>query len=242
MSPSQLLLVDDEPGILQVTKGLLSEGGYQVFTAQNAIQAMELLEQQTFDAILIDLKMPGPSGLVLAERTRELQNDCAIIMFSASPTRENIIEALRASVDDFLIKPLSGEPLRQAVGRAILKRRRSFQKTPQVPLKLSELTVGGLKIDTETHRVLWHGYPLNLTPTEYCLLMTLAQNIGQSVSASLLVRRCRGYAAPESEARTLLKPHIANLRQKLEHGGEFQRVLVNHRGVGFVLYADQKKG
>lgn len=236
---SSVLVVDDEQSVLVVVKGMLSEGGYQVYTAQTALEAMELLEQQTFDVLLLDLKLPGPSGLVLAERARELQDSCAIIMFSASPTREHLIEALRASIDDFLIKPINGEQLRQAVGRALLKRRQRHKPAAAVVPKLSELIIGSLKINLETHAVQWHGRMLSLTPTEYCLLLTLAQHVGQSVSPSLLVRRCRAYSATDAEARALLKPHIANLRQKLEEGGHSKRVLVNHRGVGFILYMDE---
>ncbi len=230
-SSTRLLLVDDEPNILIVFKGQLSENGYEVQTASNARDGFALLATQRFDLLIVDLKMPGPSGLNLIERVHQLQPKCAIVMISANAAREQIIDAFRKGADDFLLKPITRDELQQAVGRALLKRAETNQHIadPTAP------ATSDLVIDAGKHEVLWYGRPLALTPTEFCLLLTLARNAGKSVPPALLIEHCRGYPTKESEARILLKPHIASLRKKLAADGHTARVLINHRGMGFML-------
>ncbi len=235
MNPSRILIVDDELGVLQMTKTLLREAGYDVQTAKDAFEALVLLEKQPFDLLLADLKLPGPSGISLTERVHDLQEHCAVIMFSGNPSREQIIEALRAGVDDFLLKPMSNEQIRQAVGRAILKRKRPSGRPVPAVIHGSQIAIGPLKIDLDEHRVEWHDQSLTLTPTEFCLLRVLAQHVGHSLSPVVLVRECRGYVASDTDARFLLKPHISNLRQKLEQNGRYPRILMNQRNIGFTL-------
>ncbi|MHB8628720.1 MAG: response regulator transcription factor [Aggregatilineales bacterium] len=231
-APISLLILDDEWGVQMMFKAVLERAGYAVSTAANAFGAAALLEVQQFNLALIDLKLPGPSGLDLLQRLREWQTDCATVLISANPTREDILEALRAGVDDFLIKPISNEQLRRAVGEALLKHQIRRPSTSH------EMVVGALRIDASHRTIYWHEQALTLTSTEYSLLRTLAQHAGRIVPASVLIRHCRGYTISEDEARQLIKPHIANLRQKLEQGSRFQRVLLNHRGLGFILSTD----
>jgi DNA-binding response OmpR family regulator len=231
--PISILILDDEWGVRTIFTAVLERAGYAVFTASDALEAAALLEAQQFNLALIDLKLPGPSGLDLLQRLRDWQTSCATVLISANPTREDILEALRAGVDDFLIKPISNEHLRRAVGEALLKHQ--IRRLPASP----EMVVGALRIDTSRRTVYWHDQALTLTSTEYCLLRTLAQHAGRIVPASALIRHCRGYSINEEEARQLIKPHIANLRHKLEQGSRFRRVLLNHRGLGFILSAEE---
>lgn len=232
-APISILILDNEVGVQMTFKAALETAGYAVSTASDALEAMALLETHQFNLALIDLILPGPSGLALLQRVREWQADCATIMFSANPRREDIIEALRAGVDDFLIKPVSNEHLRRAVGEALLKHQ------TRRPPAAQEMVVGALRIDANRRLIYWHDQELTLTSTEYVLLRTLAQHAGRIVPASVLIRHCRGYNIEEDEARQLIKPHIANLRHKLEQGGRFRRVLHNHRGLGFLLSAEE---
>ncbi len=232
MTRLHLLLVDDEPNVVFFLKQILTEAGYDVSTAGNTLEAITLLETRLVDLLIVDWKLPGPSGVSLVERAHALQEQCAIVMISGNATREQIIEAFRAGADDFLLKPVRSEALQQAAGRALLK-----HHTANAPSSANraELIVGSLTINLENHRVCWHDQALALTPTEFCLLLTLARRAGQNVAAAWLVQQCRGYSASDEDARLLLKPHIASLRQKLEQEGRFPRVLINHRGVGFSL-------
>ncbi len=201
-----ILVVDDDPSVQTTVKVILERAGYVVDLAHDALEAAALLEVQPFNLALIDLKLRGPSGLDLIRRIRDWQPECAIVITGINPTREDLIEALRAGVDDFLIKPIaSNETLRRAVGEALLKR---HARRPTSP----DITLGALRIDSKRRMVYWHEQLMSLTPTEYCALLTLAQHIGQVVSASVLIHRCRGYSVDEEDARQLIKPHIANLR------------------------------
>lgn len=230
--PISILLIDDDLAILTLFKAVLEKSGYMVVAASNALDAAVLLEAQHFDLALIDLKLPGPSGLDLLKRLRDWQAGCAIVLISANPSREDIIEGLRAGVDDFLIKPISNPHLQRAVGEALLKHQL------RRPAPMDEIVAGALRIDTKRRLVYWHEQLLTLTSTEYCLLYTLAQQAGRIVPASVLIRRCRGYSINEEEARQLIKPHISNLRHKLEQGDQYKRILLNHRGLGFILGID----
>ncbi len=226
------MIVDDDPGVQAIFKAVLeSAGGYTVDLASDALEAATLLEVQPFHLALIDLNLRGPSGLGLIRRIQDWQPDCAMVITSANPTREDLLEALRAGVDDFLIKPISNEILRRTVGEALLKHPARRPISP-------DITIGALRIESKRRMVYWHEQPLMLTPTEYCALLTLAQHVGQIVPASVLIHRCRGYSISEDDARQLLKPHIANLRHKLEQSGRFKRILLNHRGRGFILNVD----
>ena len=232
-TPISILILDDEWGVQMIFKAVLERAGYIVSTVSDALQAAALLETQQFNLALIDLKLPGPSGLALLQRLKDWQSDCATVLISANPSHEDIIEALRAGVDDFLIKPITNEHLRRAVGEALLKHQ--IRRPPTA----HEMTVGALRIDTNRRLIYWHDQELALTATEYALLRTLAQHAGRIVPASVLIRHCRGYNLNEEEARQLIKPHIANLRHKLEQNGRFRRVLHNHRGLGFILSTEE---
>jgi DNA-binding response OmpR family regulator len=232
-TPISILVVDDDLAIQVLFQAVLEKAGYVVSTASTALDAAAMLENQQFNLALIDLKLPGPSGLNLVQRLHDWQSECAIVLISANPRQDDIIEGLRAGVDDFLIKPIGNAQLQRVVGEVLLKRRL------RRPVPSDEINVGALRIDTRQRIVFWHDQALTLTSTEYCLLYTLAQQPGRLVPAAVLIRRCRGYSINEEEARQLIKPHISNLRHKLEQGGRFKRILLNHRGLGFILSAEE---
>jgi len=232
-TPLSILIVDDDWAIRIMFQAMLEKAGYSVSLAETALDAAAQFEVQQFNLALIDLKLPGPSGLDLLQSLRKWQTDCAVVLISANPSQEDILEALRAGVDDFLIKPIGTAHLQRAVGEALLKHQL------RRPAPAEELVIGALRIDANRRVVHWHDQILTLTSTEYCLLYTLAQHAGHIVPASVLIRRCRGYSIKEEEARELIKPHIANVRHKLEQGGRFKRILLNHRGLGFILSAEE---
>src|SRR5579859_7027140 len=232
-TPISILILDDDVSLQTIFRAILEKAGYEVTTVSTAIEAKNILSLQQFNLALIDVKLPGPSGLELLQSLRVWQPDCATVLISAHANREDVIEALRAGADDFLIKPVANDHLRRAIGEALLKHR------AQRPTPTEEISVGALRINPQQRMVYWHNEPLTLTATEYCLLYTLVQHSGRLVPASVLLRRCRGYVIEEDEARQLIKPHIANLRHKLEQGDRFKRILLNHRGLGFVLSAEE---
>jgi DNA-binding response OmpR family regulator len=236
MDKIRILLVDDEPSILTTFKILLTDAGYEVDTTLSALTALTLLGLKTFDLLIVDWRLGGSSGLDLVREVKTLQPSCALLMISTGATRETIIEAFRSDIDDFLIKPISREQLLQGVGRAMLKHQ--VRRDTLSNRSGDSLVYGAFSINIESRTILWHDELLKLTPTEYCLMLVLVQNAGRSISAQTLIKYCRGDEVDETHAQNLLKPHIANLRQKLEQDGRYPRVLMNHRGMGFLINSD----
>ena len=208
----------------------MSQVGYKVRAVSDSLAAVEWLDTEMFDVALLDLSLPGPDGLMLAAQIQKSQPHCALVMISAAASRDHVIMALRMGIDDFLIKPVAMEDLRRAVGQAALKHRNQHP-----PVSFGKMVVGALEIDLDQRAVYWQNELLHLTQTEYCLLLTLAQRAGRLVSAADLMQRCRGQEIDEAEARLLIKPHIANLRRKLKQGARELPVVMNYRGMGFML-------
>lgn len=224
-----VLLVDDDPSVRIIYERGLSQVGFLVRAVADSFAALQWLDSERFDVALIDINLRGPDGLLLAAQVQKRQPGCALVMISANATRDQVIEALRLGVADFLIKPVEIAFLRRAVGQAALRHR-----SRQGPEASGMLTVGALCLHLEQRTAFWQDLPLQLTQTEYCLLLTLAQRAGHPVPAAELIQHCRGQVVPETEARLLLKPHIANLRRKLAQPDQ-PPVVLNYRGLGFML-------
>jgi DNA-binding response OmpR family regulator len=236
--PVSILVVDDEPNILSAVEPILQAQGYHVTVARSAVEALKYTEQTIFDIVLTDLSMPMIDGFQMIEEIRRLRPDIGIILFSGNAQRSDLIEALHMRVDDFLEKPVTGKELKRAIGRTIARRTIAHQRQGTNAL----LTIGPLTINNNDKSAVWNGQPLGLTPTEFCLLRTLALSVNQIVSSAQLASACReDYMLSELEAMLLLKPHISNLRHKLE-AVEPRRIIVNRRGVGFMLQIPLEQG
>ena len=225
-----ILLVDDQVNVRAMYELGLSQVGYKVRSVADSLAAVEWLDTEMFDVALLDLSLPGPDGLMLAAQIQKSQPHCALVMISAAASRDHVVAALRMGIDDFLIKPVAIDELRRAVGQAALKHRNLHP-----PATFGKIVIGALEIDLDQRVVNWQTERIHLTQTEYCLLLMLAQRAGRLVSATDLMERCRGQAIDESEARMLIKPHIANLRRKLNHGNQDRPIVMNYRGMGFML-------
>ena len=222
------MIVEDDLSTQHSFKAAMEKAGYIVVLASNVPEAAALLEIQEFNLAIVALKLHSVTGFDLVRRIPDLQPGCAIVMTSSNPSTEALLEALRTGVADFLITPVSDDLLRRNVGEALLKH-------PTRQLTKPEFVVGALRIDSGRRTAYWHEQALTLTPTEFCILLMLAQQTNQIIPASVMIHRCRDYSIGEQDARQLIKPHIAHLREKLEQDGRYKRVLLNHRGRGFVL-------
>jgi two-component system, OmpR family, KDP operon response regulator KdpE len=225
-----VVAVDDDPRARDFVKRALQPQQYIVESFENAYDAMNYIRDHHVDVVLLDNKLRhGPDGLTLAKEVRAMRPECVIIMLSAYTESKYILEALRAHVDDFLIKDQT-DPVKliQSMGEGILKRRRYFPSL-QSPMRC----IGALEIDLVGENVTWHGKPLHLTDMEFKIVIHLTSKPGQVFGFAELYFLCTGEHLKPSAARTKIKGHIFNLRQKLEQGGRYPQTVISVYGKGF---------
>jgi two-component system alkaline phosphatase synthesis response regulator PhoP len=268
---SLILVVDDEGAIRYSVSKTLERVGYHVMTAASGEEALDLMDQHSFDVVLTDIRMPGISGVDLLSRIKEHAADIVVILMTGYASLGTAVESLRLGAHDYLIKPSSSEDIRESVRRGIersvnLKRRRELLATirhnvaelsttpAEIPpdLKLMDdlepddfqpafkptvntMTLGSLTIYPGRYQISVQDTLIDLTPTEFDLLLYLAAHRGRVVPCSELVREVRGYPVEEREAREVIRPHVSNLRRKLKEVGHSPNILVNVRGIGYRL-------
>jgi DNA-binding response OmpR family regulator len=254
----RILIVDDEASIRLTLSALLKRAGHEVTSAENGEEAVVVLEQQAFDLLLVDLKMPVMDGMQVVAAARQRQPDIAIIVLTGHGSLDTAIEGLHQGVFDYLLKTTEpaqvierveagraarAQQLRQrtlldVVGTAVEELRgvpSSSGAGPAGPSAERAITVGALQLDSWRQVATLAGRTLPLTPTEFRVLLCLAERAGAMIPYADLVRCAQGYDADELEAGELIKPHIHHLRQKLEPDPSTPRYILNVRGKGYLL-------
>ncbi|MEO8486976.1 MAG: phosphate regulon transcriptional regulator PhoB [Betaproteobacteria bacterium] len=227
MTPT-ILVVEDEPAILELLKVNLADAGYAVHAAPDAESARRILQGALPDLVLLDWMLPGQSGLALARalradaRTRELP----IIMVSARSEEADRVAGLEAWVDDYVTKPFSPRELKARI-KAVLRRR--APEAAQEPL-----VVGSIRLDPATHRVTVDGKPLHLGPTEFKLLRFLLARPERVHTRAQLLDQVWGDHV-YIEERTI-DVHVRRLRVALEPFG-VQDMIETVRGAGYRIAA-----
>ena len=256
---AQILIVDDEASIRLTLSALLKRAGYDVTPAENGPEAVAMLERQAFELMLVDLKMPGMDGMQVVAAARRRQPDLAIIVLTGHGSLETAVEGLHQGVFDYLLKTTEPAQVIERVKaglRARTQRMRERTLLDVVGTAVQELrggqntsagdhgangageravTVGALHLDTWRQEATLGGRTLALTPTEFRVLLCLAERAGAMIPYADLVRCAQGYDADELEAGELIKPHIHHLRQKLEPDPSAPRYILNVRGKGYLL-------
>jgi two-component system KDP operon response regulator KdpE len=223
----RILIVDDDESTLDLLSIQLKTEGYQVQTAANGADALDLIDHQLPDLILLDLLMPDIDGLAICRRVRRF-SDVPIVVLSAVGLEEKKVEALDLGADDYLTKPIGVRELKARV-RVSLRRRDS--KGRSGPGKA--IRVGDLRLEFLRRRVTVAGREIHLTPIEYELLCELARQRGRVVSHAELLTR--GWGPGYEESRNYLHLYIGRLRRKI--GGARGVEIVSRTGVGYVLQA-----
>lgn len=201
-----LLLIEDHPDIAAMVCDYFEERGYIIDYAADGVTGLHLAVSNEFDAIILDLMLPGMDGLELCRKLRdEAAKSTPVLMLTARDTLEDKIAGLDAGADDYLVKPFETEEL-EARLRAII-RRASGQIVNET------LEVADLRIDTGTLEVMRAGQRLNLTPIGLKLLMTLIKASPKVVSRRELERSVWGDIVPDSDA---LRSHLYNLRKIID--------------------------
>jgi two-component system phosphate regulon response regulator PhoB len=228
----RVLIVDDEPDILALCSYHLAKAGYRVSTAATGPEGLAGAREERPALIVLDLMLPGMSGFDVLERIRAdvATRDIAVLMLTARREEPDRIRGLSLGADDYLTKPFSPQELVLRVG-AILRRTAGSAVSPT-----DHLTVGPIAIDRAAHRVSIDGRDIELTPTEYKLLLTLAERRGRVQARAHLLETVWD-AAPDIQTRTV-DMHVQRLRAKLGPAGELIETV---RGFGYRLRAAQPR-
>ena len=228
----RVLVVDDEPDIVALVAYHLVKAGYRVSTSSTGPEAVAQARQDRPSIIVLDLMLPGMSGFEVLEQLRadDSTRDVAVLMLTARKDEPDRIKGLSLGADDYITKPFSPQELVLRVG-AILRRIQQGQQQAGDTLR-----VGPIAIDRAAHRVSVDGRDLDLTPTEYRLLLTLAERRGR-VQARAHLLETVWEAAPDIQTRTV-DMHVQRLRTKLESAGELIETV---RGFGYRLKAAQPR-
>ena len=235
MAGKQVLVIEDDSTLLDVLKYNLKKEGYEVITAADGVEGLELARRKKPDLIILDLMLPSLDGL---EICRILRKDMIvpILMLTARVEEIDIILGLEMGADDYMTKPFSMRELLARV-RAMLRRAEMQEQdaakgeTPGTQI----IQAGDLEIDIARHVVKNRGLPVELNPKEFDLLVFLARNPEQVFNRDTLLTRIWGYDYT-GDTRTV-DVHIRWLRQKIEDNPEMPRHLITVRGVGYKFEA-----
>ena len=229
MSGETILVVDDEPKIVKTVRAYLEEAGFRVVAAGDGRGALAAFRHDRPSLVILDLGLPGVGGLDVA-RTIRRESDLPIIMLTARVDETDKLIGLELGADDYVTKPFSPRELVARV-RAVLRRASGEREGPLPPV-----VAGEVSIDLERRRVTVAGRPVELTVTEFELLVLLARNPGRVLTRLEILDRVQGYAF-EGYERTV-DAHVKNLRQKIEPDARNPRYLLTVYGVGYKFAED----
>lgn len=220
-----LLVVDDEPQILRIMRTSLPMRGFEVRTVSSGEEALEEIRKELPDAIILDLMMPGMTGLEVCRRLREFSK-VPIVVLSARGSEKDKVAALDLGADDYVTKPFSMEELLARL-RAVL--RRVSPSTSGSAL----WSVGDITLNTEERRVTVTGKEIKLTPKEFEVLKYLMSNAGKVVTHRSLLQAVWGWES--SDQTEYLRVFINQLRRKIEPSPQQPRYILTEPWVGYRL-------
>lgn len=223
---TRVLVVEDEAHLAQGLRFNLEAEGYSAEIAGDGESATErlLAKKETFDAIVLDIMLPGKDGFSVVSELRAARNYVPVLMLTARNRPEDVLKGFAAGADDYLPKPFDPDELLARI-RAVLRRTESRAETPPSPL-----TIGSVRLDPAAREAWSNGRRVELTSTEFDLLDMLMRSAGRVVSrdeitAALFEREATPYDR-------FLDVHISHLRKKLHNGPRLIRTI---RGVGYTF-------
>lgn len=218
-----ILIVEDETELARVLRSYLEQAGFTVLTAGRGDTGLSTWEHKRPDLVILDLNLPGIDGLDVAREIRR-KAETPILMLTARVEEADQLVGLEIGADDYIAKPFSPRIVVARV-RALLRRASSAPTQPKI------LRVADLEIDLEAHTVNLAGELVELTPTEFNLLATMAEQPGRAFSRLQLLEASQGMAY-EGYERTI-DAHIKNLRAKIEPHPKTPRYIETVFGVGY---------
>ncbi len=231
----KLLVVDDDPRLRDLLRRYLGENGFQVFVADNGVTMNRLWLRERFDALILDLMMPGEDGLQILRRLREQKDTTPIIMLTARGEDVDRIVGLEMGADDYIPKPFNPRELLARI-HAVL-RRRPVADAPGAPSMTDEVVkFGEFELDLGTRVLRKNGEPVPLTTGEFAVLKAFARHPKQPLSRDKLMEIARGreYEAFDRS----LDVQVSRLRKMIEPDPSKPRFLQTVWGVGYVFIPD----
>jgi len=226
-----ILIVDDEPSIRQALRMTLGNSGFEVAEAASGEEALSQLKSAHYDAVLLDMNMPGMGGMNACKVMRELSPGLPILMLTVRDSQDDKVEALESGADDYVTKPFHMRELTARVRAAI---RRSQTKVENPPEEL--LRVGDITLDAGRRQVAKAGNPIHLTPKEFDLLHYLMTNAGKPIAHNKLLTAVWG---PEYGGELeYLRTFVRQLRKKLEDDPSQPTYLMTEMWFGYRFQGD----
>ena len=226
---STILVVDDDPGVLDVVSFMLRREGFDVDEERDGTAALEQARIKPYDIVILDVMLPGMSGTDVC-RSLRAESDVPIVMLTARDAEIDRVLGLELGADDYVTKPFSTAELLSRV-RAILRRRELDRATGGVTLR----RLGGLQIDLGRHEVVVDGDRVHLTLSEFKVLSLLAEQPERVISRRELMQHL--WASEHVGDEHACEVHISNLRRKIEKDPTQPERLVTVRGMGYKLIA-----
>lgn len=255
-----ILIVDDEPTMTRSLARVFELLDYRASIAGSGEEAIDLIEEQQFDLVLLDLRMPGVDGLEVLAAAQALAPSTTFVILTAHGSLDSAITAMRRGAFDYLLKPCSVDEIVETVQRGLKKRQRARHQEQLVGLlkrTLDEvqaeekaalttldvtsrlLTMGPFTLDTQWRAAIVDGDLIHLSTIEYNVMAYFARHLNQVVSCSELVQHTHDMDLDERDARPIIRMHIHRLRQKLEPDPSHPRFLRTVRGSGYIFITDK---
>jgi len=223
-TPRRILITEDEAGIRRALRSTLGGLGFQVGESVTGEQAVETIQRQPFEVVLMDINMPGMGGIEACRRLRQMSPGLQILMLSVRDSETDKVRALDAGADDFITKPFS-------VGELTARIRAAFRRAANQPGKSQVIKVGEIELDTVRRIVRKGGVELRTTPKEFELLHYLMAHAGTPIPHARLLHAVWG---PEyGQELEYLRTFVYHLRKKLEDNAASPRYLLTEPWVGY---------
>ncbi|MBU8858627.1 MULTISPECIES: response regulator transcription factor [unclassified Micromonospora] len=226
---ARILVVDDQPNIVDMLITVLTFHGFTVTSASTAAQAQARAEEDKPDLVVLDVMLPDGDGFEVCRQLRARGHRFGIVFLTAKDTRQDLVSGLTYGADDYVAKPFAVEELLARI-RAVLRRVNGVQETPSPVLRYADL-----ELDEETLLVRRAGQPVSLSPTEFKLLRYLMLNAGRVLSRTQILEAVWSYDFGGDS--NVVDTYVGYLRRKLDRLGE--PLFVTHRGFGYALRLDR---
>jgi two-component system KDP operon response regulator KdpE len=227
---TRALLVEDDPNIVDLVRSNLAVRGFDTVVSTDGMRALQLLETEEPDIVLLDLMLPEADGFGLCRQIRE-RSAVAVIVVSARGGERDKVTALNMGADDYMTKPFSVEELLARITATLRRTRAIGAAEPGPPI----VTAGDIVIDLGRQQVTKRGAPVHLTPTEFALLRELVTNRGKLLSHAHLLRRVWGHGyQTETE---YVRVYVRRLRAKLE-GDDAEPLILTAPRAGYRFVAE----